>query len=400
MNLAKTNVNIGTFEIIFAHPFQPFQIEIDSQHLEKIQNEGISLSLIEGAKDAWFFKPNVDAEGLQPQLLFEGRFDTIESFKENLLSLNSFAPFGWIGGCVQDALFELAKVGSSRAEKVLKNQLSLYLDYEKGVVFENPHTIPMDGHFNSLEDFLPFAPIVHYYPNHKAVNMAIDYILSKESPNGIISTGHITTEGCYTLAYPLASIAVAKNSKELAHKAIAQIRFRTEYLFKEDAIFQRGNFEGYRGYRNWGRGIVWYLLGTAKTLAVLKNSSFNLQTEIEQVESDFQKAVKMVVKWQTKNGLWRGFIDRPESVIDTSASAGIGAALVLGYKTGLLDKTYLLKAIQTRKNLLEYITPDGFLTHMSQINRGGEDLQESSYRVISQFGMGLFGQLNCFLNEN
>jgi len=40
----------------------------------------------------------------------------------------------------------------------------------------------------------------------------------------------------------------------------------------------------------------------------------------------------------------------------------------------------------------KYLSEDGFLRNVSQINRGGEELQANGYRVISQFGMGLFSQ--------
>ncbi|NJK98542.1 MAG: hypothetical protein HC905_29730 [Bacteroidales bacterium] len=92
--------------------------------------------------------------------------------------MNSFSPFGWMGGCVQDALLEMAIHGDKKAEQVLLQQLNAYLDDDKGIVFENPHTIPLDGQFNSIEDFLPFTSIVKYYPDHKAVQMAVDYMLS------------------------------------------------------------------------------------------------------------------------------------------------------------------------------------------------------------------------------
>ena len=45
-----------------------------------------------------------------------------------------------------------------------------------------------------------------------------------------------------------------------------------------------------------------------------------------------------------------------------------------------------------------FLTADGFLTHVSQINRAGEVLQANGYRVISQFVTGLMAQLDCKLS--
>lgn len=173
--------------------------------------------------------------------------------------MNSFSSFGWMGGCVRDALFEMAKSGDPVAEKILQKQLNSYLDDKKGIVFENPVTVAIDGRFNSIEYFLPFAGVVQYYPQHKAVQMAIDYILSKEKENRLIATGHVITEGCYTLAFPLACIAIARNDRDFALKALKQLSFRTEYLTDDKAIYQRANEKGPEGYANWGRGTVWYV---------------------------------------------------------------------------------------------------------------------------------------------
>jgi len=131
----------------------------------------------------------------------------------------------------------------------------------------------------------------------------------------------------------------------------------------------------------------------------LKESPFYELNEIEKVQIKFQDAIKLVSQWQNPDGLWCSFIDRPETGIDTSSSAGIATAITWGIQLGLIDKSKMKMARKTSKSLTNYLTPDGFLTHISQINRGGEQLQASGYRVISQFGMGLFAQLQCQLSQ-
>ena len=54
---------------------------------------------------------------------------------------------------------------------------------------------------------------------------------------------------------------------------------------------------------------------------------------------------------------------------------------------------YLKAAQKTFQGLKNHLTPDGFLTGVAQSNRGGQSLQQSDYRVISQMGMGLMAQL-------
>jgi hypothetical protein len=242
----------------------------------------------------------------------------------------------------------MAQKSDQEALKTLKKQLNCYLDSEKGIIFENPMTEPRDGTFNSIEDLLPFAAIIGLYPEHPSVEMALDFLKSKERPDGMIISGNdITTEGCYTIAYPLAVLAVTRNNRDLAQTALNQLLFRTRFLANDHTIFQR--------------------------------------------------AIAIVSNWQNKEGLWHSFIERSKTGIDTSASAGIATAIGWGVRLGLLDQAMLKKARKAHSSIMDYLTPDGFLTHVSQINRGGETLQASGYRVISQFGMGLLAQLGTII---
>lgn len=397
--LPNQSEKIGLFDIRYAHPFQPFELPIDSKYLEEIARQGIGIKMIKGSKDAWFFQPDTnhtDNQGLQPHLLIgESRHP---SFQQNLLSMNSFSPFGWMGGCVQDGLWEMTQKGNEEALLILRKQLNSYLDREKGIVFESPMTEPRDGKFNSIEDFLPFPAIIGLYPDHPSIDMALGFLKSKENKDGMIVSGNdITTEGCYTVAYPLTVMGVARNNEELVTKSLDQLRFRTQFLTNQTSIFQRSNLQGHQSFANWGRGVAWYLLGLAKTLAVVKNSQFKGLPGITEMEDEFKRAMVLASRWQSDDGLWFSFTDRPETGIDTSGSAGIATAMGWGVKLGLLDDEYQKKAGNAYQSLLKYLTPDGFLTHVSQINRGGEELQANGYRVISQFGMGLLAQLECVL---
>lgn len=398
--LAESGEELGVFDLHYAHPFQPFQIEIADRRLEAIIRQGVALKMIQGSKDAWFFAPDperTDSPGLRPQLLLDGRFDPESAFRTNLLSMNAFSPFGWMGGCVHDALYEMYLGGDMEALNALRMHLECYLDKEKGIIFESPMTTPKDGDFNSIEDFLPFAAIVGLYPDHPAIDMALNYIQSREQPDGLIRTGKITTEGCYTLAYPLAAMAVARKDRSLAEKALRQILHRAQRLSDDRAIYQQATPEGERSYANWGRGVAWHLLGMIKTIKVLKESPFRELPGLDEAEAVFKRSAARVASFQNIEGLWHSFLDRPATGPDTSATAGIAAALAWGHQLRLLDSAYRTRARRSYRSLTGYLTPDGFLTSVSQINRGGEALQASGYRVISQFGLGLLGQLRQVL---
>jgi len=369
--LPNSDVEIGTFDIRYAYPFQPFQIPIDPVHLKNISVHGIALEMTKGNKDAWFFQHDdarTDNTGLQPHLLLGQSDEPEPAFRRNLLSMNSVAPFGWINGCVLDALWEMGRYSDREA----------ILDEKKGIIFENPRTEPKDETFNSIEDFLPFAAIANLYPNHLSVQMALDFMTTKERDDGLILSGgdvtkegsSVTTEGCYTLAYPMAVMAVKQNDLQLARKALVQLTQRVKYLADDAAVYQRFDFDGNSSFRNWGRGIAWYLLGLVKTYAVLKNSTFTEIVELREISEEFKRAIAVIMKWQNDDGLWNSFIDRPKTGVDTSATAGIALAAAWGYCLELLDSSYKLKVDQAYRSLICYLTPDGFLAHTS--NSTGE----------------------------
>ncbi len=395
--LPSTGQVIGQFDIRYSHPFQPFQIAIEPIYLNDINANGIALKMVKGKTDAWFFQPDktqIDSKGLQPHILIPSDIDKNEAFQNNILSMNSIATFGWIGGCVMDALLERSIQGDKKAQNILKKQLTCFLDSEKGICFENPMTEPRDGTFNSIEDFLPFAAIANLYPTHPSIQMALDYLKKKELVSGeIASWNELTTEGCYCISYPLAAIAVQRNDGELAQKALNQLLFRIKLLHMNDSIFQRSTLEGHRAFANWGRGVTWYLLGMAKTIKTLQKGHFENLKGVDSIIKEYQQAVDLACKYQNEEGLWYSYIDRPETGVDASASGGIATAIAEGVQLGWLDKSYISRIKRTSQSLTKFITPDGFLTNVSQLNRGGEALQANGYRVISQFGMGLLAQL-------
>lgn len=401
--LPESKTEIGQFDIKYAHPFQPFSIPVDSRFIEEINKQGIGFKMIKGENSVWFYscdEKQQDNLGLQPHLLIAREGDGKRSIRQNFLSMNSISPFGWIGGCVLDALWNMALQGDSEALATLKLHLKKFLDPKKGIIYENSRTKPVDGSFHSIEDFLPFAAIAGIYPDHPSIQKAVDYLEMQKNEKGLIISGTtVSTEGCYTVAYPLATIAVKRNDIKLAQIALDQIFLRKQYLTDETGIYQRSSILGNKSFKNWGRGIAWYLLGTAKTLEKVMEFKGNHLNHFEELKEEFKRSAELVASWQRHEGYFSSFPDRQETTIDTSATAGIGAAFALGVKIGILDFRYQIKAKLASDSLSKYYTPDGFLSGVAQINRGGEALQESNYRVVSQFGLGLAFQLKTILDE-
>ena len=390
--LPDTGEVVGRLDLRYAYPFQPFEVELAAAHLPAIARQGLALRQTQGVKVPWFLHGEAlptDAAALAPQLI-SGRRGDERTFHRALWSMNSFSPFGWMGGCVLDALYEDMQRGNPYAGRTLRTHLGHYLDDTVGIRFENPVTQPLEGQYNSIEDFLPLAAIVALYPEHPAVQLAVDFMLAHRNEEGLILNGHVTTEGCYTVAYPLAAIALHRGDATLAQVALDQVRLRAGRLVSDEAVYQRASLDGERSYRNWGRGVAWYLLGTIKTLVLLEQSSLKV-TGLTEVRTTWQRTADWVREYANRDQVYYAFLDRPETEVDASASAGIAAALAWAGDRRTGRRTY--------RSLLQYLTPDGLLGQVTQINRGGEDLQEGGYRVIAQFGMGLLEQLRIAAAE-
>ncbi len=69
--LFKSKTELGIFDLQYAHPFQPFELEIAATNYKLILLEGIGLDLIQGDKEACFYGLDAlrqDNFGLQPHL--------------------------------------------------------------------------------------------------------------------------------------------------------------------------------------------------------------------------------------------------------------------------------------------------------------------------------------------
>ena len=204
-----------------------------------------------------------------------------------------------------------------------------------------------------------------------------------------------TAEGAYTVGYPLAVIAARTGREDLARWALRQITTRIELLPKDRDLYLRCPLKGgERTFRNWARAYAWYMLGLTRTWATLRASSFSGLPGMDVLWGEARRITSEALRFRQPDGLWTCFLDRPETGVDTSGSAGIAAAMAIGVRSGLLPEYLLAPARKAENALAAYLTPDGLLSGVAQHNAGGEALQTGGYRVISQMGMGLLAQLH------
>ena len=401
-HLAASGQPLGTFDIRYSYPFQPFEIPLSEEQGRRACRQGIRL-LLEGADHYHLIAGTRPAEAaLQPHLLTpDATVSRMEQMVRRLLSPAGRQPFGWLVGCVTDGLIDLAQARPELgADQALREQFLQVFVPDGDLHYDAPGSKPMHNSYYGIEATLPLAALVQMQPQHHAVERAVDFWRSRRDAQGCIRDQTITSEGAYTVGWPLAKVAQVLKQEAWRPWAIDQLLHRARINMPEGArdrqgrpgvIFQKVDQQHQRALPNWARGVAWLLLGFARSMAFgdLRDP---------RLDPRFTQMAAIALRHQRERGLWGNFLDDPASPVDTSGSAGIAAALAIGARHGLLSPAAKQAAQRALAALEQYLTPDGYLTGCAQLNKGGEALQRSDYRVISQMGMGLMLQLYAALN--
>jgi unsaturated rhamnogalacturonyl hydrolase len=378
----------------FASVFQVCEVHIDGADLA----HGVTLTLAEDQPPLWIFTvTDARAPLLAPHVCADRPGGgALAAAHDRLCSFDSIQPFGWMEGCVLDGLCDLAEAtGAARWGQAAERRLARFISADGSLRYENPRSEPADGTMYGIEGGLPFAALARLHPGHPALAIPAAFWRERRAERGAIHDHHeVSAEGCYTVAYPLAMCA--GRHPEFAAWAVEELRRRHRLLRDgEDVWLRYYEDSATRSFRHWSRGLAWVLLGTVRTLLALGEAPDDLR-------HDLVRLVHRVLVWQRPDGLWSNIADEPSVTADTSGSAGLAAGLALAARHDLLPVDLrgpaVAAALHSRSALRAALTPDGFLTGVAPINKGGESLQRSDYRVIAAFGLGLMAQLEAALS--
>lgn len=301
--------------------------------------------------------------------------------------------FGWQSGCVSEGLLDLAEARKDAALfAAVDRHLDMYFTAD-GVEFQNPRSQLVKNRVGGIEEPLPWATLARRRPDHPALEIARKFLTSPGISKDLdLPTAALTTEGCYTAAYPMAMLSRTLKRPELAALALRHLEARKKANVHEGDIYQHASVEGSKRLRNWARGVCWYFNGLVRTLQVLDD-----RDAVKAWQPELQRVAELLLRHQRKDGLWGNFVHDPASATDTSGSAGIAAALARAHTSGWLSDTAKQAAQRALTGLAKHLTPDGLLAGAAQSNKGGESLQQGNYRTIYQMGMGLHMQLMAAL---
>lgn len=398
VRLAVTGRHLGHVDLLHAHALEPFQLRLSAADYAAASHEGVTLTLTQATSPLWILADTLPAGAgpLRPGLVPDHGGDPLTGFFSIIGSISSVQTFGWMEGCVLDALHDLhSATGELRWRRALDAHFSLFITADNQLVYENPRSLPVDGAIYGIEGTLPFAQLAKIAPGHPLLDLVLDYYRTKLNPDGTFTHPEtITAEGSYTIAYPLAVLAQNRRDPALATLSSNTLRVRRASLRRSDGLWLRHHENGNRTFRSWARGVAWYLLGLQRSLEHLRGLA-----ETADLEAELLSAADWALSHQRADGLWGCFLDDTETLADTSGAAGIAAALARGASAGLLPDRHRVAAEACWRALPAYLTSDGFLDGAAQSNRGGEPLQRGPYRVLSPMGMGLMGQLAAALGR-
>ena len=394
--LARSGRVLGVMDIKYGCHCQMFELPLAPGDADAIGREGLRLRVLENQTPLWIFGGTevrgAGQEYLLPHLLTTDDHGLWNPAFARLASLASVQPFGWIEGCVLEGLTALERgvpAWSGRAALALEQHLNLFFAGDR-MTMEDPRSVPSDNTWFSVEATLMIPALVRRQPDHAMIAHARDWLMKQPLPKRDSSNGS-HSEGCYTVAYPLAEIARARGDEAALHAALEHLLMRKHQLVRGDTLFQR-NFGGTRGHagENWARGIAWYMLGHAR---VLQLAGVGTNDRTKEAAAELERVSRWIVASQREDGLWTCYAHRPETGPETSGTAGIAAALLVAHELGLAPASVKDVARRAIQGLERYLSPDGFLHGVTQSNKGGEELQRSGYRVFMQMGLGLAVQL-------
>lgn len=380
---------ISSCEVRYAGGYQPSDVALPdnvagplSMRIEGAPLWVVTGGLADAGVHAWSSDGEDDREAVALALLAEPRC------QQN---------FSWKDGCITDALVDLGRVtGDPRYVAALTRRAHHFVSDGK-FRYEDHVNEPRENRFYGIEGGLSVAALMDQ-PGGELLEALLRQFWDTErtQADGTISDGrHLSTEGNYCVAWPMALMARRASDRALAERACAQLRVRRERMRTGESLWQARNGDEPGRLAGWARAVAWYLLGWARTLAAIHG----LKEWDPDLVAEFQRAAAWTQRWQRREGLWGNFIDDATSVVDTSGSAGIATALAWGQALGLLGSDARDAAGRARQGLHQYLIADGWLSGCAQENKGGDALQRGDYRVCAPFGLGLWGQLQAVLRD-
>ncbi|MCW5966145.1 MAG: glycoside hydrolase family 88 protein [Bryobacterales bacterium] len=381
VRLAKSGKLLALVTVSMAPRFDPYFVPLSEADGAAASREGLLLRADAGSSRRSILSASVErrreAPAIHPFLLAPGTLPALGEYARRMGSLDVVQDFDWRAGCVTEGLHALGQTNA------LRRYLRLFLD--------DSGEAGTEAFRRGVEQTLPAAAIARMMPGHPALETVIRILQSRRSAAGHFQGGtRIVAETNYTVAYPLAVLAMQRGDLQLKEQVLVHLRGARDRLQDRDGnlYLRQDEVSGERTYLGWARGVAWYTLGLAATLDALPTNE-----RPRDLLDELRRSLQWGLPFQRADGLWCAFLPEPEVAPDTSGSAGIGAALRIAQRLGVAEPAWEQAAQRALQGCISRLSAHGFLGGVSQSNKreGGEPFQRSSHRVSMQFAMGLLG---------
>ncbi|MGC9344289.1 MAG: glycoside hydrolase family 88/105 protein, partial [Bacteroidales bacterium] len=173
-----------------------------------------------------------------------------------------------------------------------------------------------------------------------------------------------------------------------------QIISFNSYLFDEDmGLYKHGWFSpaNEASIAFWARANGWVIWGIAEALEYMPEE----HESYEEILRIFREHMEGIVAFQDNSGLWHQVLDKPESYLETSASAMFVIGLSRGLRNGWLDESFSQYALKGWKGLESRISEDGIVQGICRGTAIGHSLEfyyERATFANDPRGLGAFMQ--------
>lgn len=206
--------------------------------------------------------------------------------------------------------------------------------------------------------------------------------------------GSVWADTCYMWGqYRLTSAIFTADTRKIDEVG-RQLTAHIKHLFsKETGLFAHGSYRGETLWNYWGRGNAWMALSMVEFLDTCSALDYS-SPEINHIKEVLDQQLQSLLRLQPEYGIWDVLVDgqiENKGVLETSASAGFGAAMLRAMKHLPSSKHELEKSgLLAIRAALAYINEGGVLTRTS----AGTVLQliPFGYSVIRSDRLQLWGQ--------
>lgn len=198
------------------------------------------------------------------------------------------------------------------------------------------------------------------------VERAADYIATRQSrlPDSTLARGFprrwtVWADDLFMSVPLLLHLYGRTGEARWLEDAKRQVINFNRYLFDARAGLMRHNWysdSARQGVAFWGRANGWALMAEAEAL----QGKEPVQLRGDTLLALFRRHVAGVVRYQDRaTGLWHQLLDKPDSYLETSASAMFVFAIAYGVRKGYLAPSYAEVARRGWRGVLTRIRPDG-----------------------------------------